>query len=299
MIYAKILADLLLLIPIAYFGYLFAKGRKRDAMVLLSAYLLLSGVVLLTKFVLKIPRPAGAETSFDPYSFPSFHTAYAFLLFFFLPNIWTFLYAALVGYLRVAAGVHTWVDVIGAFFFAWFSWILYKAGKRRVGFEWDRQAFHMGAGALIGLLLYLNWKLGIFFLGSALILGAVLYYFRNSPVIRPFLEFFDRDGTGKGAFYFIAGVLAATAIYPQWGWIAAWYLAYVDSTATMVGKWFQAKGKSIYGSLGGFLAGILVAIATETPLWLPIVVSLTELFPYIDDNISIPLVVAIAGRLIP
>ena len=298
MIYAKALADVLLLVPVVYFGHLFAKGRKRRAMTLLSAYLLLSGVVLLTKFVLKVPRPTGAQTSFDPYSFPSFHTAYAFLLFFFLPNIWTFLYAVLVGYLRVAAGVHTWVDVLGGFVFAWLSWVLYKRGKKRVGFEWDRQAFHMGTGALIGLLLYLNWKLGMILLGSALVLGAVLYHFRSSSLIRPFLEFFDRDGTGKGAFYFIAGVLAATAIYPAWGWISTWYLAYVDSTATMLGKWFRMKGKSIYGTLGGFLVGVLVAIATETPLWLPVVVSATELFPYIDDNISIPLVVALVGRLI-
>jgi len=268
-------------------------------MTLLSAYLLLSGVVLLAKFVLKVPRPVGAEASFDPYSFPSFHTAYAFMLFFFLPNVWTLLYAALMGYLRVAAGVHTWIDVIGGFLFAWISWMLYKKGKERVGFEWDRQSFHMGSGALLGLLLYLNWQFGLVLLGVVLIVGAVLYYFRDTPFIRPFLDFFDRDGTGKGAFYFVIGVFAATAINHPWGWIATWYVAYVDSTATMVGKWFRTRGKSIYGFLGGLIAGILVAIATETPLWLPILVSITELFPYIDDNISIPVVVSLVGRLIP
>jgi dolichol kinase len=295
---AKILANVLLSIPILVFAWYFYKKDYKKAMTLLSAYLFLSGVVLLTKFVLKVPRPEGAETSFDPYSFPSFHTAYASLLFFFAPNVWTLLYAVLVGVLRVLAGVHTWVDVVGAFVVAWVSWWLYKKGKERVGFEWDRQAFHMGAGALLGLLFYLNWKLGFVVLVAALLMGAILYHERERTLIKPFLDFFDRDGTGKGAFLFVLGIVVAAATYHPWAWVATWYLAYVDSTATMVGKYFRTKGKSIYGALGGFLAGILVAIATETPLWLPVVVSLTELFPYVDDNLSIPVVVAIVGRLI-
>ncbi|NPA76440.1 MAG: hypothetical protein GXN93_01650 [Candidatus Diapherotrites archaeon] len=293
-----ILSTALLIVPIGYFVYLFAIGQRRRAMEFLSAYLFLSGVVLLTKFVLKIPRPPGAHTDFDPYSFPSFHTAYASLFFFILPNVWTFAYAVLVGYLRVAAGVHRWIDVLGAFLIAGFTLWLYRAGRKRVGFEWDRQSFHMGVGALIGLILYKSWLFGFWLLAGALIAGAILYHFRDHDAIRPFLEFFDRDGTGKGAFYFVIGVLAATAINHSWGWISAWYVAYVDSTATMVGKWFNTRGKSIYGTLGGLFAGFLVAIATNTPLWLPLLVSAVELIPKIDDNISIPIVVALVGRLL-
>jgi dolichol kinase len=295
---AKLLSNVLLSIPVLVFLWYFYKRDYKKAMTFLSAYLFLSGVVLLTKFVLKVPRPEGAETSFDPYSFPSFHTAYASLLFFLAPNVWTLLYAVLVGYLRVLAGVHRWVDVFGGFLFAWLSWWLYKKGKERVGFEWDRQAFHMGSGALLGLLFYIDWKLGLALLAVALIFGAIIYHERERTLVKPFLDFFDRDGTGKGAFLFVLGVFVAAAINHPWAWVATWYLAYVDSTATMVGKYFRTKGKSIYGTLGGFIAGILVAIATETPLWLPLVVSLTELFPYVDDNLSIPVVVAIVGRLI-
>ena len=295
---ASALSNILLLIPIIYFAYLFLSGRRRRAMVLLSAYLLLAGLVLLAKFVLKVPRPEGAHTSFDPYSFPSFHTAYVSLLFFLLPNVWTLLYAVLMGYLRVAAGVHTWVDVVGGFLAAGAVYLLYRFGKRRIGFEWDRQVFHMGAGALLGLLLYKSWLLGFWILVAALLVGAVLYHFRGRDPVKPFLEFFDRDGTGKGAFYFVAGVVAALAINHTWGWVAAWYVGYVDSTATIVGKWFRTRGKSIYGFLGGLIAGFFVAIATDTPLWLPLVVSFVEMLPWIDDNISIPVTVAVIGRLI-
>ncbi len=295
--YAATISNLLLLVPVAYFVYLFVRGRRARALQFLAMYLLLSGVVLLTKFVLKVPRPSGAETHFDPYSFPSFHAAYASLLFFTVPNALTLSYAVLVGALRILAGVHRWVDVVGGFVFAGLVWWLYRAGKRRVGFEWDRQSFHMGAGALIGLLFYKSVVAGILFSVFVLVAGAVAYVFRNSWPIRPFLEFFDRDGSGRGAFLFVAGALLAAVINPAWAWISAWYVAYVDSSATIVGKWFRTKGKSVYGFLGGLIAGVLVAIATNTPLWLPLVVSTVELIPVVDDNISIPLVVAILGRL--
>ncbi|MDN5358906.1 MAG: hypothetical protein PWP76_749 [Candidatus Diapherotrites archaeon] len=294
---AKLLSNALLLIPVLVFARYFYRKEYKRAMVLLSAYLFLSGIVLLTKFVLKVPRPDD-DVSFDPYSFPSFHTAYASLLFFLVPNVFTFIYAVLMGALRVLAGVHTWVDVLGGFLFAGLSLWLYKKGKERVGFEWDRQAFHMGSGALLGLLLYLNWKLGLALLAAALLVGAIIYHERERTLVKPFLDFFDRDGTGKGAFLFVLGVFAAAAINHSWAWKATWYLAYVDSTATMVGKYFRTRGKSFYGTLGGFFVGLLVAIATETPLWLPVVVSIVELLPYIDDNISIPVAVALVGRLI-
>ncbi len=298
MLSASVLSNFLLGVPIAYFVYQFFRGDRKRALTLLSAYLFLSGVVLLTKFVLKVPRPPGAETHFDPYSFPSFHAAYASLLFFIVPNVWTLVYAVTVGTLRVLAGVHRWIDVLGGFIFAGLVWWLYRTGKRRVGFEWDRQSFHMGAGALIGLLFYKSVAAGILFSVFVLVAGAVAYVFRNSWPVRPFLEFFDRDGSGRGAFLFVAGTLLAAVINPAWAWISAWYVAYVDSTATIVGKWFRTKGKSIYGFLGGLIAGILVSVATNTPLWLPLAVSTVELIPVVDDNISIPLVVAIIGRLV-
>ncbi len=294
--YAELLSNILLVVPIAYFAYQFFRGDRKKALAFLSAYLLLSGIVILTKFVLKVPRPAGAETHFDPYSFPSFHAAYASLFFFILPNVWTLLYAVTVGALRVLAGVHRWIDVIGGFIFAGAVWWLYKQGRNRVGFEWDRQAFHMGTGALLGLVFYKSTVLGVAISVAAILVGVVAYFFRGSWLIRPFLEFFDRDGTGRGAFTFLIGALLAALVKPSWAWISIWYLAYVDSVATVAGKWFRTRGKSIYGTLGGFLAGILVAIATNTPLWLPAVISAVELLPVIDDNLSITVVVALVGR---
>lgn len=292
------LSSILLAVPLAYFAYHFFRGDRKKALTLLSAYLFLSGVVILTKFVLKVPRPAGAETHFDPYSFPSYHTAFASLLFFIVPNVISLFYVALMGYLRVAAGVHTWIDVFGGFLFAGISWWLYRRGKERVGFEWDRQAFHMGTGALLGLLLYKSWQLGLVLMILALVVGWIFYHQRKHPWIAAFLNFFDRDGTGKGAFIFIMGSAIATALNPSLGWVAVWYLAYVDAVATMVGKYFRTKRKSWYGTIAGLLMGFLVAIATNTPLWFAPVVSAVELFSPVDDNLTIPVTVAILGWLV-
>ncbi|GEM_PF-3586836 len=302
---AKLLSNVLVLIPIAYFLYLYWKGEHRRAMDFLAAYLFLTGFVILSKFVIKAPRPPGAETYFDPYGFPSFHTAYAFLLFFLVPNVWTFLYGAAVGALRVFAGVHSIVDVIGGFIFAAISYLLYRFGERRAGMEWRRQSFHMGTGALLGLILYKSWFLGLLVLVLALAAGAVLYFFRDSRYIRPFLEGFDRDGTARGAYAFTLGALAATLINPSFAWVSVWFLAYVDSVATMVGKLLGTRGKSMVGSLAGFFAGVLVALAAsgDTITFLKLtaiaaVLVLVERYSPIDDNISLPVVAALLGWLV-
>ncbi|HID08999.1 TPA: hypothetical protein EYP13_02100 [Candidatus Micrarchaeota archaeon] len=291
------LSSVLLAVPVLCFLYQFFRGDRKKALTLLSAYLFLSAVVILAKFVLKVPRPEGAQTSFDPYAFPSYHTAYASLLFFIFPNPFTFLYALLMGYLRVAAGVHSWPDVIGGFIFAGVSWWLYGKGKELVGFEWDRQAFHMGTGALLGLLLYKSWQWGVALLIIALLLGLLFHRWRKHPWVAAFLDFFDRDGTGRGAFTFIVGSVAAVVINPSLGWVAVWYLAYVDAVATLAGKCIGTKRKSIYGAAAGLLAGILVAIATDTPLWFAPVVSAVEFLSPVDDNVTIPVAVAAMGWL--
>ncbi|HIP74204.1 MAG TPA: phosphatase PAP2 family protein [Euryarchaeota archaeon] len=291
-----LISSILLAVPPAYFFYLFFRGNRRKALTLLSAYLFLTAVVLLLKFMLKVPRPENAGTV-DPYSFPSYHSAYASLLFFITPNIYTLLYAVLMGYLRVLAGVHTWADVFGGYVLSGLLWWVYRKGRERVGFEWDRQAFHMGTGSLLGLILYVDWKFGLLLMFFLLLLGIFLYRWRKHPWISAFLEFFDRDGTGKGAFSFIVGAIAAVIINPALGWAAVWYLSYVDAVATIVGKYFATRGKSAVGTLAGLVAGVLVAFATDTPLWFAPVVAAVEYLSPFDDNVVIPVVVSVLGLL--
>jgi len=291
------LSYLLVAVPILYSAYQFFYGDRKRALVILSTYLFMSAVVLPMKFILKAPRPGGAETV-DPYSFPSYHATYAALFFFMIPNILTLLYAVLVGYLRIAAGVHSGVDVIGGYILAGVLWWLFRKGRERVGREWDRQAFHMGTGALLGLLLYNSWQLGLLLMILALIFGLILYRWREHPWISAFLEFFDRDGTGRGAFAFLFGSAVATALNPSFGWVAVWYLSYVDAAATIAGKYFGTKGKSAYGFIAGFLAGVLIALATDTPLWFAPIAAAVEYLSPIDDNLMIPVVVALLGWMV-
>ena len=68
----------------------------------------------------------------------------------------------------------------------------------------------------------------------------------------------------------------------------------------MVGKYFQTNTKSWHGTLGGFIAGILVGVATLMPghswvliLLLAALASVVEYYSPIDDNLTIPIAVAV------
>ncbi len=301
---ARALSNVLILVPVLYFAYLYLKGEHRRAMDFLAAYMFLVGFVLLVKFVIKAPRPPGAETHFDPYGFPSFHTAYAFLLCFLVPNVLTALYGISVGVLRVLAGVHTWWDVLGGSIFACVAFHIYRFGERRVGLEWRRQSFHMGLGALLGLVLYKSWLLGLYIIVAALAAGAVLYFLRNTRYIKPFLREFDRDGSARGVYTFVIGTLLAVLINPRFAWVAVWFLGYMDAVATMAGKLAGTRGKSFVGSVAALFTGILVAAAAAHDLHSFIILAgiaavlvFVERYAPFDDNIAIPAVAALLGWL--
>jgi undecaprenyl-diphosphatase len=101
---------------------------KQWAVVQLAGICLLAALVLLIKFRIRRRRPEGEWGSIyratDPHSFPSGHTARAFLIatiatalgpVWLVPALW--IWAPLVGLARVAMGVHYLSDIVaGALF---------------------------------------------------------------------------------------------------------------------------------------------------------------------------------------
>ncbi len=285
-------SNVLLVVPFVVAAYAFFKDRKRFFR-MLSAYLLLSAVVLGIKFALKVPRP-GYEGVFDPYSFPSFHTAFLAALAWFWSPLVSIVLAGFMGVLRVLAGAHTWPDVVAGFLIGVSVPPIMDALRRELGKEADRQAFHMGLSALMALLLFRAPTLGAYLLALGLVFGAILFVLRRRDPVRAFLRTYDRDGTGRGAFALLLGVLLVTLIRPDAGWKAAFFAGYVDGLATLAGKAAGTRKKSILGFIGGVLgAAIAWACTGLTPVSI-IVVPLVEFFTRgIDDNITVPLAVLV------
>ena len=287
---AALASNALLLVPFAVALYAFLRDRRRFFR-MLSAYLLLSAVVLGLKFALKVPRP-GHEGVFDPYSFPSFHTAFLAALVWFWNPIASLLLAVAMGILRVLAGVHTWVDVVAGFLVGLSVPPLMDALRKDLGREADRQAFHMGLSTLLALLLFRSPSLGTYVLALGLALGVVLYALRRRDPVRAFLRTYGRDGTGKGAFALLLGLLIVALIRPDVAWKAAFFAGYVDGLATIAGKAAGTRKKSAVGFLGGVLGATIAWTCTGVTPASIIVVPLVEFFTRgVDDNITVPLAV--------
>jgi len=290
-------SNALLLVPFIVACYIYRKDARKFV-TMVSAYMLLAAVVIGLKFAFRVPRPPGASSVFDPFGFPSFHTAFLAALVWFINPFLALILATVIGILRVLAGVHTWWEVVAGFAIGVCIPPLFVRMRQMLGKEADRQAFHMGAATLLALLLY---RLQIYAIPALFLLlgvGVVLYVLRRVGFIHRMLSSYDRaGGWGRGAFTLVLGLLLAALIAPTAAWVAAFYVAYVDGFATLGGKLRKTKRKSVFGFLAGLLGAFLAYACTQgyiSPLAI-VVAPLVELLTpkRIDDNITLPVAVAL------
>lgn len=241
------------------------------------------------KFALRVPRP-GHEGALDPFSFPSLHTALLAALMWFLPPLPAAALTVIGGALRVAAGVHSWLDVAGGALAGVLVPPAYFWLRSRIGREADRKAFHMGASALFALLFYCAPHAAIPVLGLLLLVGAFLYAVRETPFVRSFLDVYDRGEAGAGAFTLVLGLFIVSLLDAAFVWKAALFVGYVDGFASIIGNLFGARRKSIYGALGGLLGGAWAAACTDLSVLHIAAAVLAENIARrpLDDNVLIP-----------
>lgn len=284
-----LLSNILLLVPFAYACYLYLRRRERF-FAFLSAYLLLAAVVIGMKFALRAPRP-GYEGAFDPFSFPSFHTAFLAALVWFFSPLPAVVLTVLMGALRVLADVHTWLDVVGGALVGMLIPPIYFRLRSWAGKEADRKAFHMGFSVLLAFLFYRAPYIAPYVLALLFLAGLFLYTARKKSFVRTFLNFYGRGKAGKGAFTLVLGLLILSLLDTTFTWKAAFFVGYVDGLATITGKIFGTRKKSIYGMLGGLVGGIWAALCTNLGVVYIVVAVLVESAARepLDDNVCIPL----------
>lgn len=255
----------------------------------ISYFFWVVGINLTLKFMFKIERDVG----FVKYSFPSTHAALSIIPFFIYKNPLLLIYALIIGILRVLAGYHNLLEVIVGYISSYFSLLLFNFLEKKVEFETHRKAFHIGLSVIIGSILFFNSFYGQLLLFLALLASPIFFYFKNRKPIRDLLEWYDRDFSGKGALTLVIGLLLASFLLEN-SYIAAFYLGWIDSLATIFGKIFNTNKKSYYGFLGGLIGGFIAVLITNTSYILPFLLSLVEYITprrIIDDNITIPIAI--------
>jgi dolichol kinase len=123
------------------------------------------------------------------------------------------------------------------------------------------------------------------------------------------VDYADRGDSlpGKGALFFAVGALATVILFPVQAAVPALVtVAVLDGVATLVGVRFGKNRISNGKSLEGTAAAILVTAVFLLPfLTLPgvavvaVIAGLIELLSPIDDNLVIPVVVALLLSLMP
>jgi len=135
----------------------------------------------------------------DPYAFPSGHTLIASVLLMFYKDVKLVVFPLLVGLLRVILGRHTIEQIILSFLFIpiiyWFVSFLESKGK-----EGNRKIFHIASAMAIAFMFDVFNSIALYVLFALLIIGLILYKHRNNPIVKRFLDYYDRDGKGIGAF---------------------------------------------------------------------------------------------------
>ena len=143
---------------------------------------------------------------------------------------------------------------------------------------------------------------------SLLFLGSLLVFFRPAS-FEWLLQVFDRDERflpGKGAFMAVSGAFFVSLIFPVQAAASLVVLAIADSAATLVGvRWGSyplpwSASKSWAGVAAFFVSACLVLFFVSSWWWLvalfATVVEAADYssYPFLDDNVLIPLTVAAA-----
>lgn len=175
--------------------------------------------------------------------------------------------------------------------------------------EFARQGFHLLFTLLLALLAWLlaqHWFLLL--CASLLFVGSLLVYFR--PVGTAWLlSVFDREEPflpGRGAFMAVAGAFFVSLLFPAQAAASLVVLAVADSVATLAGKqWGLSRvpwsaSKSWVGVGAFFVSACFVLVFVSSWWWLvalfATVVEAADYssYPFLDDNVLIPLTVAAA-----
>jgi len=180
--------------------------------------------------------------------------------------------------------------------------------NKNISMELKRNIFHLSLGLTLAyIILFLGSAYSIVIFGTCIVLGLVVSGIirRNIhvPVFSFFITIMERKTVrpGIGVIHFFAGGFIALILFEtEIAFISMLVLALADSVSTIVGiavgKIRVYKGRTLEGSLAGFIAAFAVC-TFYLPISLAFMVcftgSLVELLSPIDDNILIPPVVGI------
>jgi len=283
---------LLSLIVIDFITRLFRKEEKIVRKYFSCVFLTLA-ITLTLKMIFRVQR----NYELDPFAFPSGHASLSIVPFFIYENIYLkvlwLIYASIVGYLRILAGLHDVIQVLFGYIFTSVGILLFNYLERDIGKHLHRKVVHLGLGSLIGYITFIKPLYGILFMFLLLIIGAFLYLIRKTYFVSLFLREYSKDMSGREAFTFVIGILISSLIGFFLGinpYFVAFYLAWVDGLAAIFGLKFKAKEKSINGLIGGIVGGIISVLATRTNPLFAIIIPLIEYkVKRFDDNLVIPL----------
>ncbi|MBU1197649.1 phosphatase PAP2 family protein [Candidatus Micrarchaeota archaeon] len=266
------------------------------------------------------------------FGFPSGHASTAFVLalgtlgtyafFFFMPL------ALFIAYTRMYLVVHTLTQVtagigLGALVFAIVDSLwqarMGKEEKKRVlkRKEWKRQAFHAAFGiAVIALVFVLEWETVLLLLIAGLFFGGITLNASmlkiNTSIIDRLVHLFERKSApfpGKGAFYYLTGVLVLLTFSRtlEFGLAGIAILAIADALSTLIGihlgkhalAWNPSKSRE--GLIAFFVSGTVVAFPFIgiTSLLFAIVLAFVETIDFhLDDNLLISVAAVVLSFLL-
>ena len=286
-----------------------------------------------------IPRPFESMPGLEPLveaslgSFPSGHTAVAFALLIPIYRIsktigtsWA-VFAIMIGFARVYENVHFPSDIAGGIFLGGLIGAIFSNHNTELllknwwnDLEFRRQSFHFLLGFFC---VYAHWigVLRLRFVVLLILVGlmvSILSVKQKIPIISNLLQLFDRprdkNFPGRGAFYYLFGILLTLFIFPV-------KIAYASILILSVGDSLNHlfadrspqhrvinlpwnRKKSLTGLLIGVVAGTFASqffvplipafIASSVALLIETYhIKLGSL--YLDDNVLVPLV---AGGLL-
>ncbi len=269
-----------ILIPLLF---IFIEKDKKKFYDMITGYFLLSAIIFSVKFFFGPSR-----NYIDPFQFPSMHMAFVSLFMFFYPNLFSVLFALLIGETRIILGVHNSIDILFGFIFAGLVYfIVMLVENKRV----RRQFVHIGLAVSFGFLLYINRLFGIASLIVSLV-GYVLLY--DKSIVRELTNYFGRQKFDYGTVNLLVGLLIVSLLWDK-AWIAAIFLGWVDGLASIFG--YSKSAKSLIGFTGGLIGGFLAAFITNSPLGFAPILAFVELISPTDDNLVIPISVWITYLL--
>ena len=173
--------------------------------------------------------------------------------------------------------------------------------------ELKRQIVH-ASGILLVLVLQVfgKWNTAMLILGTIIILIIVgrMRYFSKPKILKDLekkVKGYERpkEIPLKGPITFFIGSLFAIIIFPETiAFVCIVVLAISDAVSTLIGKTYgkhKLWQSSAEGSLAFFISTLLIMFlfAPEKALLVAFGVTLVEMLPHIDDNLTIPLSVGV------